>query len=201
MRDHDAREQLRDVQLDALLESLLSNYSAAEPRPGLEKRLLANLRQAHQAKPRLWIQPWLLEAGAALASLVLLVFLLLQARPSQHPAPIQAHGVEERPKGNDVAGPTSVSQVRTIARSERASAIIQKVDDDAHDLPPSRRPPIFPTPVPLSEQEGFMFLYLANTPKEELIAQSHRDEEKNDDGFWDDGSPSSSAARQSGHIR
>ena len=186
--------------VDDLLDSLLSRYSSAEPRPGLETRILANLRQAQERKPRLWMQPWLLGAGAALVSLALLLLLLLQPRPSQYHAPIQAHKPEQRPKENDVSGQLSVTQRRVITRIERPGAIA-KMDDEIQGLPPSSRPAIFPTPMPLSEQEGFMFLYLANTPKEELIAQGHREEEKKDDGFWDDGSPSSSAPKQPGHIR
>jgi len=186
--------------VDDLLDSLLSRYSSAEPRPGLETRILANLRQAQERKPRLWMQPWLLGAGAALVSLALLLLLLLQPRPSQHHAPIEAHKPEQRPKENDVSGQRSVTQRRVITRIERRGAIM-KMDDEIQGLPPSSRPAIFPTPMPLSEQEGFMFLYLANTPKEDLIAQGHREEEKKDDGFWDDASPSSSAPQQPGHIR
>jgi len=69
-----------------------------------------------------------------------------------------------------------------------------------HGLTFSNRPAIFPTPVPVSEQEGFMFLYLAITPKEELIAQGYREEER-DEGFWDDSFRSSPAPQPSGHIR
>jgi hypothetical protein len=197
MRDHDAQEQLPDVQIEALLDSLLSQYSAAEPRPGLELRILANLRHAQAPEPRFWTQLWLLGAGAALVGLALLLLLLLPARPSQH-APIQAHKPEKQPKENDVPGPLSVRPHRAVTRTV---AIIPKIDDRSQGLPLSSRPAIFPTPVPLSEQEGFMFLYVANTPKEELIAQGRREEEKKEDGFWDDGSASSSAPQQPSHIR
>jgi hypothetical protein len=36
-----------------------------------------------------------------------------------------------------------------------------------------RRPPVFPTPTPLSEQERLLLSYYTHTPREELIAQSH----------------------------
>ena len=198
MRDRDAKEQLPDVQLDALLDSLLSRYSAAEPRAGLEKRILANLRQAEEPKRRFWMQPWLLGTAAALAALVLVLAFLRPAQPS-HVAPIQARKPETSPQKKDVSVPLPVRR-RVSAHTERASATMRKVNDEAQGMPLSSRPAVFPTPMPLSEQEGFMFLYLANTPKEELIAQGHREEER-DEGFWDDSFRSSPAPQPSGHIR
>jgi hypothetical protein len=199
MLDHDPEKQLQ-TQIDDLLESLLSRYSSAEPRPGLEKRILANLRQAKEPKPRFWMQPWLLGAAAALAILLVVVFSLLRpARPS-HFEPIRASKPETPPRKDDIPLRFQVGRHRPIARTELAAASIRKVGDGAQDRPLRDRPAIFPTPVPLSEQEGFMFLYLANTPKEELIAQGRREEEK-DDGFWDDNSRSSSGPQPSGHIR
>jgi hypothetical protein len=203
MRDRDAKEQhpdaqLPDVQLEALLDSLLSRYSAAEPRPGLDKRILANLRQAEGPKPRFWTRPWLLGTAAALAALVLVLAFLRPAQPS-HVAPIQARKPETSPQKNDVSVPLPIRH-RVSAHTERASATIGRVNDGAQGMPLSGRPAFFPTPMPLTEQEGFMFLYLANTPKEELIAQGHREEER-DDRFWDDSSLSSPAPQPSGHIR
>jgi hypothetical protein len=203
MRDRDAKEQfpdvqLPDVQLEALLDSLLSKYSAAEPRPGLDKRILANLHQAAVPKLRFWMQPWLLGAAAALAASVLVLAFLRPAQPS-HFAPIQARKRETSPQKTDVSVSLPVRR-RAGAQSEPAGTIIRKLNEEAQGMPLSDRPAIFPTPMPLSEQEGFMFLYLANTPKEELIAQGHREEEK-DDGFWDDSSLSSPAPQPSGHIR
>jgi hypothetical protein len=40
----------------------------------------------------------------------------------------------------------------------------------------NERPAVFPTPTPLSEQEKLLLSYLAGTPREEVIAQSHSDE-------------------------
>ena len=37
-------EKDKQMQIDDMLDSLLANYSSAEPRPGLETRILANLR-------------------------------------------------------------------------------------------------------------------------------------------------------------
>jgi hypothetical protein len=40
----------------------------------------------------------------------------------------------------------------------------------------NERPAVFPTPTPLSEQEKLLLSYLAGTPREEVVAQSHPDE-------------------------
>ena len=44
MADQEKDRQMRSKMLD----SLLANYSSAEPRPGLETRILANLRDAEK---------------------------------------------------------------------------------------------------------------------------------------------------------
>ncbi|HLW52613.1 MAG TPA: hypothetical protein VKW06_07195 [Candidatus Angelobacter sp.] len=57
----------RERQLDALLDSLLSIYSAAEPRPGLEMRIRARMT-AHSAQHR-WMWTLIFAASAAACSL------------------------------------------------------------------------------------------------------------------------------------
>jgi hypothetical protein len=39
------QEKDKQMQIDDTLDSLLANYSSAEPRPGLETRILANMRE------------------------------------------------------------------------------------------------------------------------------------------------------------
>ncbi len=48
------QEKDKQMQIDEVLDSLLANYSSAEPRPGLETRILANLILAnpHDAEGR-----------------------------------------------------------------------------------------------------------------------------------------------------
>ncbi len=40
------QEKDKQMQIDEMLDSMLANYSSVEPRPGLETRILANLREA-----------------------------------------------------------------------------------------------------------------------------------------------------------
>jgi hypothetical protein len=60
----------------------------------------------------------------------------------------------------------------------------------------SQRPANFPTPAPLSEQERMMFTYLANTPKEIVVAQILRNNDQQEsEEFWADREPSSGTRR------
>ncbi len=73
-------EEEKDRQLDALLDSLLSDYSAAEPRPGLDLRIRAGLR-AHAAHQR---RRWLLifATSAAVAALLVAVTTVRTSKTS-----------------------------------------------------------------------------------------------------------------------
>src|SRR2546423_12241288 len=77
-------EQDKEQHLDQLLDSLLATYSDAKPRPGLEIRLLANLRAAEQQKSTSWRWRWLL-AGATAA----LIFAIVMAIHLRQPGPLR----------------------------------------------------------------------------------------------------------------
>ncbi|HEY2171295.1 MAG TPA: hypothetical protein VGJ30_16840, partial [Candidatus Angelobacter sp.] len=54
------QEKDKQMQIDDTLDSLLANYSSAEPRPGLETRILANLREEEKkASEGWWNFKWL----------------------------------------------------------------------------------------------------------------------------------------------
>src|SRR5260370_36469107 len=76
-------EPENDKQLDNLLESLLSEYSAAQPRPGYETRTLAVMKDAARQK-KSW--PWSLGgvwAGAVGAVVAAVGGFTLFSRPRQ----------------------------------------------------------------------------------------------------------------------
>src|SRR5215831_16951696 len=65
-------EPHKDRFVEELLEASLAHYRSAEPRPGLENRILAQLRAAPKASPwRVWL--WRLGAGLAAVAVVLVV--------------------------------------------------------------------------------------------------------------------------------
>jgi hypothetical protein len=102
-------EDKRDRELDASLDSMLADYSAAEPRPGLEIRLRAGLR-AHAARRR---RTWVMACAAAAA--VVLVVAIAGLRSSR---PIAPH--------NDVPSiasqPPSVFVATPVPRPQRVKA-------------------------------------------------------------------------------
>ncbi|HKD78595.1 MAG TPA: hypothetical protein VKH81_02825, partial [Candidatus Angelobacter sp.] len=79
-------DQNDDKRLDDLLDSGLSAYSAVEPRPGLEARILARTREAGEPQARWWSVRWVV-AGAVAMMLVVLVLSVLFLRPPQRPQP------------------------------------------------------------------------------------------------------------------
>jgi hypothetical protein len=58
-------ENDKDQQLDALLDSLLSEYSAVEPRPGLEMRIRAGMRAHATRAQRRWAWTLVFTVSAA----------------------------------------------------------------------------------------------------------------------------------------
>ncbi len=70
-------EKDKQMQIDDMLDSLLANYSSAEPRPGLETRILANLREAEEKKaPQGWWNFKWLWAGVVAAAIIVAAVLI-----------------------------------------------------------------------------------------------------------------------------
>ncbi len=176
-------DQNEERKLDDLLDSALSTYSAVEPRPGLEGRILAHVRDAaEQPRAKWWNASWLVAGavGAAIAVLVLSVLLLRH----EH-APQQVQVQREHPAMSHTQPENRVStnqpQVHKKNRPHRA--------ERRQELARKDRPAVFPTPTGLSEQEKLMLVYLAQTPKEELIAQLRTPDPKEEEEFWKNQQP------------
>lgn len=167
MTDHD-----KDKHLDELLDSALSAYSSAEPRPGLETKILAQVREASgkAASPsRNWRWLW---AGAVAAVAVLLIALWM-GRQVQSPTNNVVHTQEPPARHSpklENSPPVTAANPPNQRRRQHGALRPQAV---AMAAP---RQPVFPTPTPLSEQEKLLLSYYAHTPREELIAQSRPDE-------------------------
>jgi hypothetical protein len=160
-------EQEKDRNLDQFLDSLLASYSDVEPRPGLETRVIANLRgQASQKKSWQWIWTWI-GVGSVTVALTALFFIIVLKRPIEPPQAPVAHAV--RPS-DDHSAPavTQAHHVVKKATPARHEELVMVATDT--------RPDRFPTPVPLSDQEKLFLRYLARTARNEVISQSHPDE-------------------------
>jgi hypothetical protein len=176
-------DQNDERKLDDLLDSALSEYSAVEPRPGLEARILARIRDsAEQPRARWWNTGWLV-AGAAAAGIAVLVLSVLFLRPVGKPQPVQVRrdppAVQPQPdKDRMTAQEPPVRKERRPHHGQPQQVLAQ-----------SDRPSVFPTPAGLSEQEKLMMAYLAQTPKEEIMAQLRPPNPEEEEEFWKDRQP------------
>jgi hypothetical protein len=176
------REQDRDA-LDRDLDAALAKYAMAEPRAGLERRILANLRaeQEHAAE-KIW---WRWPALGVFAALVIIVTVSLvwksgpvQNITAQHlPATAQTNEpAGTRVSSNGESGPIrphepgsrKLSNAHSVGRQPRAVIVALKLDQ-------------FPSPQPLSEQETILARYITNYPEHAaLIAQARTEELRRD---------------------
>ena len=183
-------DQEKDKQIDKMLDSLLAGYSSAEPRPGLETRIMATLRDAgsREASRGWWGLKWVW-VGAALATVIVGGVLISGKR---HVAPPPRTVVQttqpavQQPVVKQPVIEQPNAQQSTIQSSAAAAVGSERVIHRHKTLAPgpqqnaglalSQRPAVFPTPTPLSEQERLLLSYYSHTPREEVIAQSHPDE-------------------------
>lgn len=167
-------DQEKDKQIDDMLDSLLANYSSAEPRPGLETRILANLREAEEKKAsqRWWNFKWIW-AGMVTAAIIVAVLLIDGRHRVEPPTHVIVKTSPAVPK------PEIHPHAPTV-HNETARILPHKplAPTRPHNaaLALNERPAVFPTPTPLSEQEKLLLSYVAGTPREEVVAESHPDE-------------------------
>jgi hypothetical protein len=178
-------EKDKQMQIDEMLDSMLANYSTAEPRPGLENRILANLRETpeKQTAQGWWNFKWLWAGMVAAAIIVAAVLIngrhrveppknvIVRASPAV-PQPANKEPNAQQPAVQSSV-PALVGSERVIHRHKPSTAPAAQRNAT---LALSKRPAVFPTPTPLSEQEKLLLSYVASTPRDEMIAQSHPDE-------------------------
>lgn len=169
MTDHE-----KDKRLDEMLDALLASYSSVEPRPGLEGRILAHVQDATvEAGPQTWWNLKWVWAGAAVVAAIVAALLIGGHRRVPQPNRTLLHIQQPAPR-QPVVLPNLPKAVANAKTSRPKSRVPSRPQDAALAL--SKRPQIFPTPTPLSEQEQLLLRYFAGTPREEVIAQSHPDE-------------------------
>ena len=196
MADQEKDKQM-ETRMDDMLESLLANYSSAEPRPGLETRILANLHdvESREAGRGWWGFKWIW-AGAALTALIVGGVLII-GKGKRHVAPPPSTVVQtvqpdvqqpitQQPIIQEPRVQSSVPKIgATPAIHHRHKTLAPGPQQNA-TLAVSQRPANFPTPFPLSEQERLMLAYLNNRPRQEVIAQIQRTDQQEADEFWED---------------
>jgi hypothetical protein len=167
-------EKDKQMQIDQMLDSMLANYSAAEPRPGLETRILANLQAAAGSKSSAgwWNFRWLW-AGMVTAAIIVAAVLISGRHRVEPPTNVVVKNTQPAPQPE--IQPHVPTAPKETVRIYRPKPRATKQPQNAA-LALSQRPAVFPTPTPLSEQEKLLLSYVAGTPREEVIAESHPDE-------------------------
>lgn len=142
--------------LDEILDKALAAYGQAEPRMGLEARVLARLEEAKTSPARAWWWKWAWAPAAAL----LLAGGLYLARPHT-PLPT-APSVAGKPVAPAVtaAQPEAPAVIAAAPAKPRVRPrVAPKVAEAA------ARQPQFPAPQPPSEQEKLLLAYVRTQPQ------------------------------------
>ena len=164
----------RDHEMERLLDKMLAEYGKAEPRLGLENRVLANLEteKARIAGRRRWW--WIL--GTVSASTVVAAIVWMDYRPpDQHGAfrpANEAQRAQSAPAAMAAEVPSEagagVSVPTRLIRSRKSRAIQpHAVEQVATATTPKLEQ--FPTPAPLSEQERILARYVSQYPEHAVL--------------------------------
>ena len=154
--------------IDRWLEKGLAEYGSAEPRAGLEGRILANLKaeREHVASRRLW---WAF--SAVFAVMIVLAFVWPEARPKLPPAPVR----EDKVASIQAAEPSVKTPLQrsTLPRSanpvNHAAAVAIHTHSSRRRLANRVRLEQFPSAQALSREVESLLEYVRATPRNELL--------------------------------
>jgi hypothetical protein len=150
--------------LNQLLEAALPRHSRVEPRPGLEERVVARLRE----QPRSVIDfPFVRWSVVALSVVALAVGGFLSLQRSSKPSPRDL-AVGPQPSVASLAGTAGAPSAHPSAEKAVPAPLVRRPRSSS---PPPRRAALpvprrqrFPTRTGISEQERLMLVYVAETP-------------------------------------
>ena len=170
MANHDDTRKESD-ELDRTIDAALAKYASAEARDGLEERILANLRTADAQSAHPTWRHWGLLA-ALTAVLIVAVAVLWRWNQATHP-PVAIHPPLLKQAPPDLANrdknsaPPRGSMPHRRPRRSPERAIVA----------PGPKLDVFPSPLPLSEQEKILASYVAQDPwRAALVAEARMDD-------------------------
>jgi hypothetical protein len=143
--------------IERLIEKALASYAAAEPRPGLDARVMARVRVEGRVH-RWWRWAWPVAAAATAV-----LWFVLAPRPARHTAPpLVARSAEGVPAHPPVRA--KLQPARRAARA-RVAAVTKRSQ--------------FPTPYPPTAEERALLAWATRNPDlvRELAQQLRRTEE------------------------
>jgi len=173
MTDAQKEQNVMRDELDDILNAHLAKYATAEPRPGLEHRILAKLRADETRAEVRALPKWIL-AGAAVAIVVIAVAISWKPGKPLHPAvanrpPVTVEIPNPKPTPLDkdklASGQKLIRKHRAL-QPRTAVAADPKLDQ-------------FPSPEPLTEEELALVRYVRNFPGEAvMLARAQEEFEK-----------------------
>jgi len=158
---------LESGEINRELDAGLALYAAVEPRPGLEERVLANLRMERaKALQRAWWR-WSL-AGAA--AIVFVVVVVAWRRDSLFRPTISSHSLAVSDSLRPKTIATSDDQ-QTQARAQAFQPMPRVHQRMRPTVAKELQPKLdqFPSPQPLSEQEQLLARYVAQHHEEAVL--------------------------------
>jgi hypothetical protein len=177
-QDKEKQIEQKHDEFDDVLDAALAKYAAAEPRAGLDERVLANLRaeRARVTERACW--RWSIVAPLAAIVIVALALAWKSGKQSQIVAQHHPSTTTQAPKeptkqtaSNSmrdlIPSPERGRMPRTNARGSRLKVVV--ANSPNLDQPKLDQ---FPSPRPLSEGERLLVRYVQNFPQEaEVIAK------------------------------
>lgn len=143
--------------IDEWLEGALKQRGRAEPRPGLENRILASIKAERERVPARgwsWWPVW------AVAAAILLIAGVVLLRSTQELAPPVVSHVTAPAVSKSVEHRVIASGRKSLMRSAGKPGAAPRMEQ-------------FPSPQPLSEQEQILARYIQQFPREAgLVAQA-----------------------------
>jgi len=166
-------------QFDDLLDGALRQYGDAEPRPGLEGRVLANLAnpELSASNRKIWSWRWSVSAGVT-ACVLVAVWIGVHASRDSHRSQI-SQTTSTRVRSSGPVGVKRSEPVRVTERPPAAATTI--VPRQVRNVPRVQtrvamrrepRLPQFPSPQPLTAQEVMLVEYVQQYPEDaKLVAK------------------------------
>lgn len=163
--------------LDRALDAALAKYAAAEPRAGLEERVLANLRVARSRSPnRAW---WRWGGLAAAAAIVIVAVTLVRRAERTSPPVVVIHQPSRSGARKQPATQVSKDEGRRVHPHTARTMPGTQPGRGRSGIAVAGNPKLeqFPAPLPLSEQEKLLRVYVATYPEEAVLVARARTEE------------------------
>lgn len=158
-----------DDDFDRALDGVLAKYASIEPRAGLEERIVRNLRLATvTANPRPW---WNWRTAGMLAVVLLIAALLLWWRKPSTQPPI----VVDRPPARAAPmDPYWANRESTRAAKKKPQRRATGPRPQHETVASGPKLDVFPSPLPLSEQEKLLAIYVGQYPEHAALVAEAR---------------------------